>query len=290
MDEGNVQKVSGASPRAWACPASHTSPAFHYVAALSAPETARAVELTTLVKGPRPKFHPPLRGAVKVFSPASRRRLLWKIGQIDEAILASSLFLTLTYPAADPTQEQRQSHLDALLKRLRRKAPTASAIWKLEYTKLNTPHYHLIILNLHYWAHAEIAKAWSEIVRSENHNHEKAGTRIERTASKRQLSRYIVKYVSKSGPLPPNHQGRIWGTAGPLHLAFSPKRIYLLTRDAWRKIRRTLDQIRISHKRASPFRRQSNEGNSQRWYLSGAEVIRYLSWFGVSPIPEPGRT
>lgn len=267
-----------------ACPASHISPLPVEGACLVAPEFARAIELSKLVKDKSRSKPPPRRDVVKSFSRASRRRLLWKIGQIHEQVLEKALFITLTYPAGDPCAERRQVHLDSLLKRLRRKAPNASAIWKVEYTKVGTPHFHLLILNLNFWAHAEVAKAWSDIVQSENIHHAQAGTQVVRVASVKHVARYIVKYVSKSGPLPENHRGRIWGTAGPLLRAFSPKRIFVLGREAFLAARRLLDKVRSSHKRSSPFRRQTNLNHTQRWYIQGSEVIRYAKWLGASEI------
>lgn len=270
---------------ALACPACHTSPSVEAFAALSAPESARAIELKPLNPDPLRKApRPGVRGAVRAFSPASRRRLLWTIAQVDEGLLNRALFVTLTYPADDPSLEYRQRHLDTLLKRLRRFAPEASVIWKLEYTKRNTPHYHLIVLNLNFWSYTEVARAWSEIVGSKNAAHARAGTQVQRVGDKSHVGRYITKYVSKAGTLPPNHQGRVWGTAGALQLSFAAKRVFVLARDHWSKIRRALDQVRRSHQRSKAFARKASTYNTQRWFAAGAEVIRYMRWLGVDEL------
>ena len=271
---------------ALACPAHHISPAFYGVAVLSAPESARAVELQPLAREPRIRPKPPIRGEVTGFSRSSKRRLCWLIGQIAEPILNNALFLTLTYPAADPNAGERTKHLDSLLKRMRREAPEASAIWKLEYTKAETPHFHLLILNLNFWHHAKIAKAWAAIVNSENPNHEQAGTQIKRITSQKHAARYIIKYVSKCQPYPESHRGRVWGKAGPIHLAFSRKVVYAVSRCVYDQIRRTFDAIRKSHQRTKAFSRAQNTFNRQRWYIQGSEVIRYMQSLGQAPLIE----
>jgi len=275
---------SGALQGPWACPANHISPKFQHAAVLSAPESARAIELQPLEKDPRRRPKPPIRGEVTGFSKSSRRRLLWLIGNLSEPILNSALFLTLTYPSGEPNSVDRTKHLDTLLKRMRREAPEASAIWKLEYTKKETPHFHLLILNLNFWHHAKIASAWAAIVKSENPHHEKAGTQVQRVTSQKHVARYIVKYVAKSQPYPESHRGRVWGKAGPIHLALSRKELYAVSRCVYNQIRRTFDAIRKSHQRTKAFKRAQNTFNRQRWFLQGSEVIRYLTWLQVEPL------
>lgn len=284
MDVSQGAIGSHASRVSLACPAIHISPFVRDFAALSACESGRAVELDPYEKDPNLRPTPPLRREITTFSRASRRRLLWLIAQIAQPILANSLFLTLTYPKGDSNAPDHAKHLDTLLKRLRRHAPNASAIWKLEYTKAQTPHFHLLVLGLDFWHHQAIAKAWAEIVRSDNPNHEQAGTRVERTHSHRNVARYIVKYVAKSSPYPEDHRGRVWGKSGPIHLAFSPKVIYSIARSTYAQIRRTFDKIRQAQKRDRGFNRSAKTTQKQRWFLSGSEVIRYLRYLAVEPI------
>jgi hypothetical protein len=213
---------------------------------------------------------------VRGFSTASRRRLLWLIAQIAEPILNKALFLTLTYPTADPQAEHAKRHLDTLLKVLRRKAPDASAIWKLEYTKAGTPHFHLLVLNLNRWAYDDLALTWGRIVGSAHESHQAAGTRVERVRSKKHVARYIVKYISKGEPIPDTHLGRVWGKAGPIALAFAAKQLFLLSRDAFLRARRFLWLLRKSYNRRRPFRKAHKTDNLMRQFATGAVVLRYL--------------
>lgn len=105
------------------------------------------------VKGRKPthiKNGGGVRGEVKGFSKAARRRLIRKIGSIDRnAVPQMPIFLTLTYPRDWPSDpKQWKKHLDTWVKRLKRKHSKVCAIWKLEPQKRGAPHYHLIVFNV----------------------------------------------------------------------------------------------------------------------------------------------
>jgi hypothetical protein len=287
MDAATPAKVSELRIGPLACPALHISPANPWFGVLSTPINARSIELLPLIQDPGPRHKPPIRKAITSFSRASRRRLLWLIGEIDEKTLANALFVTLTYPRDDPATSQKQKHLDSFLKRLCRKAPDASAIWKLEYTKNNTPHFHLLILNLGFWHHSKIAQAWAEIVASSHPNHRRAGTQVQRVSSKTNASKYITKYVGKASPLPSAHTGRIWGKAGALHHAISQKKIFAISKETYVQIRRTFDKIRRAQNRKTNFRRATNLGRRQRWFLRCSSAIKLALHFQATELCFP---
>lgn len=281
VDDAEREKVSRASSERWACQAVHISPHEDWPAVLYARENSRLVELVP-TNPARSAGHaskmPAKRGEVTTFSRPSRRRLLCLIAKIDETVLAKALFLTLTYPKNDPTSTRHACHLDSLLKRLSRHSPESSAVWKLEWTKSGTPHYHLLILNCDFWDRRTVAKAWAEIVSSEHPDHERAGTRIEKLCVFRHAAKYITKYVSKTSQPPAGHRGRIWGKSGPIAAAFASATIFALTRKTLAETRRLLDKLRLSYNRKRHFRRAHNLDHKQTWFLTGKEVIRYLTY------------
>lgn len=284
MDARTDRNDSGTFAGSLACPALHISPLVSAFALVQVPEFARAVELLPLDRGPARTATPPKRMEITSFSRSSRRRLLWLIGSLHETILSKALFVTLTYPKGEALKADPHTHIDSLLKRLRRAAPTAAAIWKMEYTKADTPHFHVLILNLNFWHHKQIAKAWAHIVGSENPHHEEAGTRVERVLSQTHVAKYIVKYVAKSQPLPSTHKGRVWGKCGRIDLALSVKSVFALSREQFLAVRRTLDRLRKSYHPSRKFKRASNILQAQRWYLTGRCVIQYLQALGLAPI------
>lgn len=199
--------------------------------------------------------------------------------------MTNALFLTLTYPSNDPASSKHQRDLDVLLKRMKRMAPDASAVWKLEYTKKNTPHFHLLVFNLNRWAHENLARSWSEIVASTHPDHRRAGTRVERINNKRHAARYIAKYVGKAQELPEGHKGRCWGKSGPIHLALSPLIHYLISREQLVKLRRACWNLRRSLNRKKVFNRRAQVQSTHRFYLAGQTAIALLQYLRAPPLP-----
>jgi hypothetical protein len=84
-----------------------------------------------------------LRGKVKGFSRASRRRLMQTIAQVKrDAELP--VFITLTYPFDFPTPKESKRHLKMFLQRFQRAHAGAGVIWKLEPQERGAPHYHML--------------------------------------------------------------------------------------------------------------------------------------------------
>lgn len=212
-------------------------------------------------------------------------RLLWTLAHVSLDHFSSSTFLTLTYPKGDPNATLAKTHLDTFLKRLRRLFPTAAALWKLEYTKAATPHFHLLLFGVPFWHHRRAASAWAQIVGSNHPSHRAAGTRIETLNSKRHALRYIAKYVSKASPIPNSHRGRIWGKTSNLASLFSEQIHFMLTQAQALTIRRILDLVRRAQNRRKRFSRAWNLDNSQRWFIAGDTIRKLCEAFQIKCLP-----
>lgn len=168
------------------------------------------------------------RGAISTFSRKSRKRLLEMCARLDLAQIVREMpviFVTLTYPAQFPSTEQAKQHLRAFLERIRRLAPDASGIWRLEYQERGAPHFHLILFNLPYIPKRELTAMWGAIVGLQFWDNSQAlprppMTRIEAIRQPRKAMAYVSKYVAKhddSGSssgfndVPYLHAGRWWG-------------------------------------------------------------------------------
>jgi len=154
------------------------------------------------------------RGVVKQFSQDSRRRLTDLMASINRQRLASiPLFMTLTYPndwPADPATWK--GHLDALLKRLARRWPEASAIWRMEFQRRGAPHFHLLVFGVRFISAQWLARAWYHVVGSEDLRHLGAGTEVKRIKSWRGVLWYVAKYMCKAADgMPAGPVGRWWG-------------------------------------------------------------------------------
>lgn len=169
------------------------------------------------------------RGKVTTFSKDSRRRLLDLLSSINrERVRRLPLFVTLTYPAIYPDDGQKvKTHLDTFLKRLKRAAPSASAIWRLEYQKRGAPHFHLLVFGVPYLPHRVVALWWYAIVGSGDIRHLGAGVEVRQVRSWRGVMSYAGKYMAKaSGPDVQPGCGRFWGVmnrdALPIELLVVP--------------------------------------------------------------------
>lgn len=154
------------------------------------------------------------RGQVTAFSAKSRRRLMRLLRSVNQLQLQGlPVFLTLTYPAewdGDPARWKRD--LDVFLKRLGRRWPAASAVWKLEFQRRGAPHFHLLVFGVQSLPRDWVAQVWYEVVNSQDMSHLLAGTRVERVRSWRGVMSYAAKYMGKAGQAPGGQLvGRFWG-------------------------------------------------------------------------------
>ncbi len=163
---------------------------------------------------PAPDVATHRRGCIKEFSNGSRARLTRLLASVDRtAVRRLPLFVTLTYPAVFPTDSAvYKRHLDTFLKGLKRRYPHAAAVWRLEFQERGAPHYHLLLFNIPFLPHQEVALLWYRCVGSGLEEHLRAGTEVRRVRSWRGVMWYASKYLSKPGTrnyddLP----GRFWG-------------------------------------------------------------------------------
>lgn len=154
-----------------------------------------------------------VRGQVKGFSKASRRRIQRKLAKLDKNQIP--VFVTLTYPSEWPEDPQEwKRHLKNFIHRLAYKYPNACGVWKLEPQKRGAPHYHLMIWGVSYDdLFMFVKKKWYQVVGSGDINHLKAGTRVEKIRSWRGVMSYVSKYIAKMTEPGEGWEnvGRYWG-------------------------------------------------------------------------------
>jgi len=140
-----------------------------------------------------------IRGTVKGYSRAARKRMLELLAKMRDP--ERGTFITLTYPSIYPDTSQRwKRDIDTFLKRLKRIAPKAYGVWRIEPQERGAPHYHLIVFNsptnilrLRQW----VKLAWFQIVGSGDEKHLKAGCRVDVIYSARHAMNYASKYAAK---------------------------------------------------------------------------------------------
>lgn len=177
------------------------------------------------------------RGAIHQFSRASRRRLMQLLARLQ---FQGAIFITLTFPgdgAALPSPAQAKAALFSFLKRLERRYPAMSCVWRFEWESKGrreyNPHFHLLVFGVEFIPKEEVTKLWEEVLGV------KApwATRIERVRSFRGVMSYAAKYLGKAGLVYDAYLserygalGRVWGAWGRRRLPFAP---LVVARVAW---------------------------------------------------------
>ena len=157
-----------------------------------------------------------MRGKIKTFSRASRRRLLNLVNSINRERAPLPTLVTLTYPSTWPKSPRAwKEQLDNFHSRLVRRYGKVPAVWRLEYQRRGAPHFHLLV-----FAELETDDLilfaswnWYEVVGSGDERHLAAGTRCERVRSWRGVLSYAAKYLGEPERLRLNQEapGRFWG-------------------------------------------------------------------------------
>jgi hypothetical protein len=75
---------------------------------------------------------------------------------------------------------------------LSRSFPEASAVWRMEYQKRGSIHFHLLVFNLPFWDWKEILSAWKRIT-----HQSLARVDIRLVKSRRGVMSYVSKYIAK---------------------------------------------------------------------------------------------
>lgn len=173
-----------------------------------------------------------LRGDVKGFSDASRRRLMYLIGGIRrDADLP--LFVTLTYPNSFPDALSSKRHIRVFWKRLDRYLKSLGCvyglIWKLEPQKRGAPHYHILLWGCDLQVLADfVPGAWFEIAGSGDEKHlrwHKGELKnehcVQQVYSRNGVLRYASKYLGKTFEVKGWEKvGRYWGMVNRDNIPF----------------------------------------------------------------------
>jgi hypothetical protein len=217
------------------------------------------------------------RGKITEWSAASRGRLKRLLATIEREELARALVVTLTYPAEFPAPDDHavyKGHLHILLIYLRRKWPTCSGVWKLEFQSRGAAHYHLMLLGLGNVeleaVRAWMRETWYRIAHKGDKHKGVAGTQVDPIRSIGGATSYFEKYMGKGDQtIPGNFSGRYWGKHNEKHLAtVEPETEELDERTAnqLRRIARKKVQKDVENSRWKRFLKAENE---QYWRVGG---------------------
>jgi hypothetical protein len=195
------------------------------------------------------------RGRITTFSEDARRRcrsLLHSLRRADDLRL---LFVTLTYHEQHPSPERAERDFDAFWKRLQRKYPHLSCVWKKEPQRRGVVHFHLILIGTRYIPAQWLSQLWHEVTAETSEAHRKSGVDIEPVWGNQdgKLQAYMAEYLGKEseGAWPEaggpewEHPGRFWGVRGRTNLpvaSWAEWAVHIDHADAARLIRDQLDR------------------------------------------------
>jgi len=137
-----------------------------------------------------PPPHNHKRGIIRVFSRASRRRLMRFMARLKTRKIRAT-FLTLTFTGY-PSNEEAKNALKRFTMRLRRAFSSCSGIWRLEFQERGSIHFHLLLFNLPFWKQALVQEIWTVCTREE-----RSIVHIKLVHGARSVMSYISKYIAK---------------------------------------------------------------------------------------------
>lgn len=142
------------------------------------------------MRTPPPPKTAPKRGAVTAFSRKSRRRMLILLNRCDFR-KTRAVFLTLTFHSI-PTIEGAVNSFQKFMKRVRRKFPLVSGIWRKEFQQRGAAHYHVILFGLPYWDWKEILATWQACTPDKE-----GSIHVKLLKSAKGIIGYVAKYIAK---------------------------------------------------------------------------------------------
>lgn len=152
------------------------------------------------------------RGIIKGLSKSSRRRLLFLINSL--GTMEECFFVTLTMREASENFKEWKRWLNITTTRLRKDYPQLSGIWRLEFQKRGTPHYHLLIFpqtgNGLMELRESIRRYWSNACGKQNTSFQ--GIQVEKIRNLKKSAFYLSVYSTKDEQDRKDIQtGREWG-------------------------------------------------------------------------------
>lgn len=199
------------------------------------------------------------REKIDGFSARARRRLRNTLHSLDRN--SEGLFIALTYHEEEPTPERCKRDLDVFWKRLVRRLPGLSAVWKMEpHTEgenRGVPHFHLMIFGIGYIDAQWLSRQWHDVTAESSAEHRKSSVEVDSFINEDgRVQAYLSKYMGEEyGGWPGAEEsdpwaemGRWWGCLGRDHLPiaeWADWKKHLSQSDACELIRFLLDEWNV---------------------------------------------
>ena len=134
--------------------------------------------------------HGSKRGIIRVFSAASRRRLMRFMARLKTRKIRAT-FITLTFTEVISNERAKQV-FKRFSMRLRRAYATVSVVWRMEFQERGAIHFHLLCFNLPFWKQTELQETWEDCTEED-----RSIVHIKLVHGARSVMAYISKYIAK---------------------------------------------------------------------------------------------
>jgi len=131
-----------------------------------------------------------IRSRIRAFSAKSRVRLMRFMSRLKMQGVRAT-FITLTFRGY-PSNAKAKSCLHAFVQHIRRNFPFASAVWRMEFQKRGSLHFHLLCFNLPWWDWKDLLATWKRIT-----HQNVARIDIQLIKSRKGVMYYVSKYIAK---------------------------------------------------------------------------------------------
>jgi hypothetical protein len=140
---------------------------------------------------PRSSAYGGKRGIIRVFSQASRRRLMRFMARLKTRKIRAT-FITLTFSGVHDNVYAKKA-LKRFAMRARRAFKGISGIWRMEFQARGSIHFHLLMFNMPFWAQKKLQAVW-EACTGEN----RSICDIRLVHGARSVMAYVSKYIAKA--------------------------------------------------------------------------------------------
>jgi len=130
------------------------------------------------------------RGIIRVFTRASRRRLMRFMARLKTRKIRAT-FLTLTFTGVH-SNEYAKKCLKRFVMRLRRRFLEVSGVWRMEFQERGAIHFHLLLFKMPFWKQGEAQMVWEQCTREV-----RSILDIRLVSGARSIMAYISKYIAK---------------------------------------------------------------------------------------------
>lgn len=157
---------------------------------------------------------------IQEFSTKSKKMMEMQLNLVNRKKLAfKPLVLTLTFEGLEKIPNEIKFALQRFKKVLKEEFPKACGIWKLEFTKNQKPHFHVLIFGVEFIPHQWLGKAWHrslynyEEKQLKNKKHLIAGSKVQGIRGVDGIFKYVSKYINKEETSIPSwwSRSRFWG-------------------------------------------------------------------------------